>query len=101
MARHRRFSYRRLGRRFRYNVAVLVTLVVVTYLLVPWIVSVVDGGRGYNPPYYDPKDQTRQDYILLHGLRPVPVVSPGQFFLDLSLIFLVVIAWATVLPGRR
>ena len=42
MARRRRFSYRRLRRRARFAVAVLVTFVAVTYLVVPWVVSVVD-----------------------------------------------------------
>ena len=101
MARRRRFSYRRLRRRARFNLAVLVTIVVVTYLLVPWVASLVDAGRSYGPGYYDPKDHTRQEYILRHGLKPVPVVGPWQLALNISLIFVVVIVWVSVLPRRR
>ena len=101
MARRRQRSYRRLGRRARFNLAVLVTIVVVTYLLVPWVVSLVDAGRSYSPGSYEPKDQPRQEHILRHGLQPVPVVAPWQLALNIGLVFLVVIVWVTILPGRR
>jgi hypothetical protein len=101
VARRRQYSYRRLGRRGRFNVAVLLTIVVVTYLLVPWVVSLVDAARsyGYGPGYYEPKDHTRQEHILRHGLKPVPVVAPWQLALNIGLVFVVVIVWVTVLPS--
>lgn len=89
-----------MARRARFYLAVLVTIVVVTYFLVPWVVSLVDAGRSFSPGYYEPKDQTRQEYILRHGLQPVPVVTPWQLALNIGLVFLVVIVWVTVLPGR-
>ena len=101
MARRRRFSYRRIRRRARFHLAVIVTILVVTYLLVPWVVGLVEAGRGYGPGYYDPKDHTRQEWILRHGLKPAPIVPPWQLALHISLIFLVVVVWVSVLPGRR
>ena len=99
MARRRHDSYRRLGRRSRFNLAVLITIVVVTYLLVPWVASLVDAGRGYSPGYYEPKDHTRQEWILRHGLNPVPVVAPWQLVITIGLIVLVALVWVTVLPS--
>jgi hypothetical protein len=101
LARRRRFSYRRLRRRARFNVALFVTIVVVTYLIVPWVVSIVDAGRGYSPGDYEPKDHTRQEWIVRQALNPVPVVAPWQLALNISLIFLVVVVWVSVLPRRR
>lgn len=77
------------------------TIVAVTYLLVPWVASLVDAGRSYDPDYYEPKDQTRQEYVLRHGLTPAPVVKPWRLALNIGLVFLVVIVWMTILPGRR
>jgi len=101
LARRRLFSYRRLRRRARFSVAVIVTIVAVTYLVVPWVVSIVDAGREYSPSYYEPKDQTRQEWILRHGLKPVAAVAPWQLVVNLGLIFLVVLVWVSVLPRRQ
>jgi len=101
LARRRHRSPRRLGHRARFNLAILVTIVVVTYLLVPWVVSLVDAARSYSPGYYEPKDQTRQEYIVQHGLKPVPLVGPWQLAVNVGLVFLLVILWVTLLAGRR
>lgn len=92
--------YRRLRRRVRFNIAIIVTIVVVTYLLVPWVVSLVEAGRSYSPGDYEPKDQTRQAYILRQGLKMVPARAPWQLAVNFTLIFLVVVVWVTVLPRR-
>ena len=93
-----RHAYRkRLGRHAHFHLAVLLTIVVVTYLLVPWIVSLIDAGRGYSPTDYEPKDFPRQEYLARHGL-PVPVVAPWKLVLNIVLVFLVVIVWMTLLP---
>jgi hypothetical protein len=77
---------------------------VTTYLLVPWIVNLIEAGRVYNPFYYEPKDGSRQDFITRHGL-PAPSVSPWKAAVNVVLVFAVVVVWLTVLPrggtGRR
>ena len=78
----------------------LLTIVVVTYLLVPWLVSLVDAGRGYSPAYYEPKDFTRQDFILRHGV-PGAAVTPWKTVLNVVLVFMVVAVWITILPRGR
>jgi hypothetical protein len=99
VARHRRRLLHRLfGRHIRFNLAVLFTILVVTYILVPWVVSLVDAGRGYSPTYYEPKDHTRQEYILRHGVAAVPVVTPWKLIVNLGLVFLVMLVWMTIMP---
>jgi hypothetical protein len=82
----------------------LLTILVVTYLLVPWIVNLIEAGRGYNPFYYEPKDGSRQDFIARHGLS-APSVSLWKIAVDVVLVFALVVVWLTVLPpggtGRR
>jgi hypothetical protein len=93
----RRYYRRRFGRHARFHFACLLTIVVVTYLLVPWIVSVIDAGRAYSPFYYEPKDFTRQDFIVQHGVgRPPP--SPWKTVVNVVLVFAVVVVWLTVIP---
>ena len=96
MGRLRRY-YQRQG---RFHFAVLLTIVVVTYLLVPWIVNLIDASRGYNPFYYEPKDFSRQDFIIRHGF-PAPSFSPWKIVVNVVLVFAVVVVWLTVLPRRR
>jgi len=84
-------------RRGRYHFAVLLTIVVVTYLLVPWIVNLIDASRGYNPFYYEPKDGSRQDFLMRHGL-PASSIPPWRIVVNVALVFAVVVVWLTLLP---
>jgi hypothetical protein len=90
--------HKRLGRHARFHLAVLLTIVVATYLLVPWIVSLIDAGRVYSPTDYEPKDFSRQQYLARHGL-PVTVVEPWKVALNIILVLLIVILWMTLLPA--
>jgi hypothetical protein len=96
----RRAYHKRFGRHGRFHFACLLTIVVVTYLLVPWVVNLIDASRGYSPFYYEPKDFSRQDFIIRQG-APVSTVSLGQLVVNVALVFAVVIVWLTLLPRRR
>jgi hypothetical protein len=96
--RLRRWYRRRFGRHGRFHLAVLLTIVVVTYLVVPWIADLVDAMRSFGPAYYEPKDFTRQDFISRHGLN-VHASPPWKVALNIALVFLVVLVWMTVLPA--
>ena len=80
--------------------ALIFTVLVVAYVVVPWIVGLVETIGGYAPAYYEPKDQQRQDY-----LRSLPVI--GQTFLGwettfkLLLLVLAGILWLMAAPSRR
>jgi len=98
MARLRHYYHKHFGRHGRFHFAVLLTIVVVTYVFVPWIARFVDAIWGYNPSYpYDPKDVTRQDWIIRHGVY-APAAVPVNLILSLLLVLLLVIVWMTVLP---
>jgi hypothetical protein len=98
MARLRHYYHKHFGRHGRVHFAMLLTIVVATYVFVPWITHLVDALRGYDPIYpYDPKDFTRQDWIIQHGVR-LPMTAPGNLIVSILLILLVVIVWMTVLP---
>ena len=73
---------------------------VVAYVVVPWIVGLIETIGGYNPEYYEPKDRERQDY-----LRSLPVI--GQAFVGwgttfkLILLVLAGLLWLIAAPSRR
>jgi hypothetical protein len=101
MPRFRHYYHKHFGRHGRLHLAMLLTIVVVTYVFVPWIAQIVNGLRGYDPFFpYDPKDNTRQDWIIRHGIQ-LPVAAPGHLVVSILLILLVVIVWMTILPGGR
>ena len=87
---------RYVRRHGRFHFAALLTIVVLTYLLVPWIVNLIDASRGYNPFYYEPKDASRQDFIAKHGLAVAQV--SWKAVVNVLLVFAVLIVWLTVLP---
>ena len=75
-------------------------MAVVAYVLVPWIVELVETVGGYNPAYYEPKDLQRQDY-----LKSLPGLGGGFFGLETAFkILLLVLAgllWIIAVPSRR
>jgi hypothetical protein len=96
----RRAYHKRFGRHGHFHLACLLTIVVVTYLLVPWIVNLIDASRGYSPFYYEPKDLSRQDFLIRHGVA-ASTASPWQLAVNVVLVFAVVVVWLTLLPRRR
>jgi hypothetical protein len=97
VGRLRHYYHKRFGRHGRFHLVVLLSMVVVTYLFVPWIVSLVDAVRGYSPAYYEPKDSTREEHVRRDGLA-VPVAPPWKLAVNIVLVFLIVILWMTLLP---
>lgn len=75
-------------------------MLVVAYVVVPWIVTLVETMSGYDPAYYEPKDRERQDY-----LKSLPSIA--QTFLGwettfkLLLLVLVGLLWLIGVPFRR
>ena len=72
--------------------ALIFTVLVVAYVVVPWIVGLVETIGGYAPAYYEPKDVERQDY-----LRSLPGVRQTLFGWEttfkLLLLVLVGLLW--------
>lgn len=97
-----RIGLRRVGRwyrhRGRFYVALVATVVVVAYAVVPWIVELLETLGGYNPSYYEPKDLQRQDY-----LKSLPGLGQGFFgwqtTFKLVLLVLVGLLWLIAVSG--
>ena len=98
----RRYYHRRFGHHERFHLAVVLTIVVVAYVVVPVVVRYIDALQGYSPAYYEPKDSQRQEWLR------VPEQLTGvslDVVVDIVLFVLVAIVWLTVVPtgggGRR
>lgn len=100
MFRLRHRYHKHFGHHGRFHLTVLLTIVVVTYVVVPKIARLIDAASGYSPFYYEPKDLTRQLYIIEHGVRTTPV-DPWQVIFEIFLVILVVVGWMMVLPRTR
>ena len=96
----RRYYHRRFGYSERFHVAMIFTILVVAYVLVPPVVRFVEAISGYNPAYYEPKDFERQDWL---RRQVVPAVLPGvswEIVIDAVLFLLVAAVWLTFVPTR-
>ncbi len=97
----RRFYHRRFGYHERFHVAVILTIVVVAYVVVPVVVRYVDALQGYAPDYYEPKDAERLAWLQAHGVpEPLTGLSLGVV-VDLLLFILVGIVWLTLVQSGR
>ena len=96
----RRYYHRRFGYSERFHVAMIFTILVVAYVLVPPVVRFVEAISGYNPAYYEPKDFEREDWM---KRQVVPSVLPGvswEVVIDVLLFLMVAVVWLTFVPAR-
>ena len=93
----RRYYHRHFGYHERFHFAVILTIVVVAYVVVPGVVRYIDALQGYAPAYYEPKDSQRQEWLRVpEKLADVPF----DLVVDIVLFVLVAIVWLTVVPAR-
>ena len=93
--------YRRTWRHARFNLAVLLTIVVLAYAGVPHVARIVDSIGGYNPGHYEPKDAEREA-LLQRADDPDAFLSriPWETVIHVLLFLLVAVVWLTVVPTR-
>ena len=82
----------------RFYFSLLFTVVVVAYVVVPWVVQIVATVGDYNPVYYEPKDEQREDYL---SRSPG---TAGRFFgwesaVKFLLLVLVGLVWLVAVPA--
>ena len=79
--------------------AVAVTVVVVAYVVVPWVASVIDGLGTYSPWYYEPKDFARA------AERERRITDPAAWTPDAlvkaGLFVLLAVVWYVATTGGR
>lgn len=93
-----RWYHRHFGYHTRFYIAVLVTIVVVAYVLVPHVARFLDAAAGYNPPVFEPKDAARQNWLDSRGaVIGLPSIS-SAVVVNILLFLLVVIVWLAIVP---
>jgi hypothetical protein len=78
-------------------VAVVVTVLVVAYAIVPRVAGFVTALGGYDPQGYEPKDFARQSWLADKlSLPALPV--PTDVVVHLVLFVLVAVVWLALVP---
>jgi hypothetical protein len=96
----RRYYHRHFGYSERFHLAVIFTILVVSWVAVPLVVRFIDAVPGYDPAFYEPKDFERQNWI---KRQVAPAALPGvswEMVIDGTLFLLVAVVWLTFVPAR-
>src|SRR5712691_8858084 len=97
----RSYYHRHFGHHERFHVAVILTILIVAYVVVPVAVRYVDALRGYSPPAdYEPKDRERQEWLRQKGLPQRLAGLSWDVVVNTLLIILVAVVWLTLVPTR-
>lgn len=97
----RRYYHRHFGYHERFHLAVILTIVVVAYVVVPLAVRYIDALQGYSPPsHYEPKDFARQEWLRQRGVPEELTGVSWDVVVDVLLFVLVAIVWLTLVPTR-
>ena len=92
---------RRLGHhgrgQARFYVLLILTVLTVSYILVPWVAAKTLGASGYTGNFYEPKDFERQTYLARRsmGFGPFETLDIIKFLL----LVLVGCSWLTYLTS--
>ena len=96
----RSYYHRHFGHHERFHVAVILTIVIVAYVVVPVAVRYVDALRGYSPADYEPKDRERQEWLRQKGLPERLAGLSWDVVVNTLLVILVAVVWLTLVPTR-
>jgi hypothetical protein len=94
----RRSYHRYFGYRGRFHLAVIFTIVVVAYVVVPRVARLFESIAGYNPTGYEPKDLDRQRWLESSG--PAIAGLEWDTVVGITLFLLVAVVWLTFVPTR-
>lgn len=95
----RRAYHRHFGYQGRFHLAVIFTIFVVAYVVVPRVARLVESIAGYNPMVYEPKDVDRQRWLQESG-PPVLGGLDWDTVVGITLFVLVAVVWLTFAPTR-
>ena len=94
-------SLQRIYRQARFNVAVLLTIIVVAYVAVPHVARVVNSLSGYDSGHYEPKDLEREAWVQRAGDSALFFNLGWSTVVNVALFLLVAVVWLTLVPTRR
>ena len=97
--RARRRYKRWLARDGRFYFAFVFTVIVVSYVAVPFVARFIDAVDDYNPIYYEPKDFARQAYQEQHGKVSTGLLTWDVLF-KVALLIAVGVVWRVLMPSR-
>ncbi|MEX2146980.1 MAG: hypothetical protein WED01_08215 [Candidatus Rokuibacteriota bacterium] len=85
----------------RLQLAVVLTIFAVSYVVVPRLASLLDTMGSYNPAHYEPKDADRAEWLRGQG-DPDAFLSSisGETLFSIALFLLVAVVWLTLVPER-
>ena len=95
----RRSYHRHFGYHGRFHLAVIFTIFVVAYVVVPRVARLFESISGYNPMVYEPKDLDRQRWLQESG-PPVIGGLDWDTVVGITLFLLVAVVWLTFVPTR-
>ena len=95
----RRAYHRHFGYHGRFHLAVVFTIFVVAYVVVPRVARLFESIAGYNPTVYEPKDSDRQRWLQESG-PPVIGGLDWDTVVGITLFLLVAVVWLTFVPTR-
>jgi hypothetical protein len=95
----RRSYHRHFGYHGRFHLAVIFTIFVMAYVVVPRVARLVESISGYNPVVYEPKDLDRQRWLQESG-PPVIGGLDWDTVVGIALFLLVAVVWLTFVPTR-
>jgi hypothetical protein len=97
--RHRRRFRRWWDRGGWFYLYLILTMMVVSYIAVPWVADFVAKLQGYGSTHYEPRDQAREEFQRSKS----PIQLKGQFSwqgtVKLFLLAMVAILWMVAVPG--
>ncbi len=96
----RRAYHRHFGHHGRFHLAVVFTIFVVAYVVVPRVARLFESIAGYNPTGYEPKDLDRQRWLQEQSGPPIIGGLDWDTVVGITLFLLVAVVWLTFVPTR-
>src|SRR3989441_35540 len=96
----RRYYHRHFGHHERFHLAVIFTIIVVAYVVVPIAVRYIEALQGYSPHFYEPKDLERQEWLRRTGVPNQLAGLSWDVVVNTVLLILVAVVWLTLVPTR-
>ena len=96
----RRSYHRHFGYHGRFHLAVIFTIFVIAYVVVPRVARLFESIALYNPTGYEPKGRDRQRWLQEQSGPPVIGGLDWDTVVGITLFLLVAVVWLTFVPTR-
>jgi hypothetical protein len=96
----RRYYHRHVGHHARFHLVVAVTIIAVSYMVVPPVARLIESAAGYNPTVYEPKDADRGEWLRRNDPDAFIANISVEAMLNVALFLLVAVLWLTLLRDR-